>query len=768
MLSFWGSFPGLIAMGSGRHILQALMLFTFLGAAVVAEDTATDQELKASRSELDLTVWSQEVAAQAYEQTIVKMWDALRGANDQLKTLSQVPLTSLTMGRAQPAESLDQGVQRIEFSPPQQTLDRADWLALIKEWDARGFRLVESEWHHSNFSRDEGRAVSTIDFVLHVVRDANQSSDPIRVVLRGKMRIEWTGSKETPVPGKVVVDKLDVLARRGQPAFQKVFMYGRRQNDVASAHPIILHDLDRNGFPEIIISRWNRLYRNFGGGKFQEEILCAHPIPLAECALVADVTDNGAADLVSVDKLGRVVVFEGNSEGKFEKPHRIVCQEKMPGALAMTCGDIDLDGDIDLFVSQYKPAYLYGQMPTPYYDANDGEPAFLLRNEGEANFVDATREAGISKRNRRTYSASFFDVDSDRDLDLLVVSDYAGVDLYRNDGTGKFSEATRQLIDEPHLFGMAHTLGDYDLDGRSDIYAIGMSSTTARRLDAMQLGREDREDVQRMRSRMGYGNRMYLRRDGKYVSPSFSNQVARTGWSWGTTSFDFDLDGDEDIYVANGFRSGQSCADYCSTFWRHDIYTGSSEHDPNVASLFLESMKSLNEGKISWNGFEHNALLHNLKGRDFVNSAFLHDVACEFDARSVVGGDLDGDGRPDLIVAEYEFVGRGFVTTYHIYRNALEHDHHWIGVRLYESSPEIGGLQGATVTLESKAGRQVRQLISGDSFLSQHDDAVHFGLGENDSVEKITVELPNGKQAVLKSPEIDRYHTVHFGNTPSK
>ena len=108
------------------------------------------------------------------------------------------------------------------------------------------------------------------------------------------------------------------------------------------------------------------------------------------------------------------------------------------------------------------------------------------------------------------------------------------------------------------------------------------------------------------------------------------------------------------------------------------------------------------------------------------------------------------------------------MTTYHIYRNALEHDHHWIGVRLYESSPEIGGLQGATVTLESKAGRQVRQLISGDSFLSQHDDAVHFGLGENDSVEKITVELPNGKQTVLKSPEIDRYHTVHFGNTPSE
>ena len=750
--------------GTLRSIFVVLVFCT--GAA--AQSPEMHQQLKEERSKLDRTVWSQEITAQQHEQWIVRFWDDLRSRENTLETLSQLPISTMAIGQVQTVEALDMGIRRIEFSPPQKKLERADWIALLQTFEKQGLKLLESEWHHSDFSVDQDQAVSTVDFVLHVTRELNRREQNARLVLRGKMRIWWSTSATDPAPDKVSIDELDVLIRQGRPSFEKVFSYARRRGDVASAHPIILYDLDGNGFPEIIISRWNRVYRNLGRGKFREEILCSHPIPLSECALIADVTSDGAADLVSIDKQGQVVVFEGNAEGRFDQRHRVACKAKMPGALAITCGDIELDGDIDLFVTQYKPAYLYGQMPTPYYDANDGQPAFLLRNQGNGEFVDATDEAGITKRHRRSYSASFCDLDLDRDLDLLVVSDYAGVDIYRNNGAGRFTEATKQFIDEPHLFGMAHTLGDYDIDGNVDIYAIGMSSTTARRLDAMNLGREDRPDVQRMRSKMGFGNRMYVKRDGGYRSPPFAAQVARTGWSWGTTSFDFDLDGDEDIYVANGFRSGQSCADYCSTFWRHDIYTGNSTHNPNVASLFVESMRELNAGQISWNGYEHNALLQNLNGRRFANTAFLHGVACEFDARSVVGGDLDGDGRPDLIVAEYQFVGRGFVTIYHVFRNVLQNDNHWIGVRLRESSETRGGLQGATVTLKAGGRRQVRQLVTGDSFLAQHDNSVHFGLGKDHSVDRITVQLPNGREAVLTDPQVDQYHEVQFAGPRKK
>ena len=61
-----------------------------------------------------------------------------------------------------------------------------------------------------------------------------------------------------------------------------------------------------------------------------------------------------------------------------------------PEAAAITAGDVDGDRDLDLWVTQYKPGYRQGQMPTPYYDANDGEPSFLLLNDGRGHFTDAT------------------------------------------------------------------------------------------------------------------------------------------------------------------------------------------------------------------------------------------------------------------------------------------------------------------------------------------------------------------------------------------
>src|SRR5947207_15125749 len=93
----------------------------------------------------------------------------------------------------------------------------------------------------------------------------------------------------------------------------------------------------------------------------------------------------------------------------------------------MTCGDIDADGDLDVFLAQYEEPYANGTTPNPYYDANDGNPCYLLLNDGHGNFNDATIGSGLEKkRQRRSYSASFADLDDDGALDLVVVSDFAG------------------------------------------------------------------------------------------------------------------------------------------------------------------------------------------------------------------------------------------------------------------------------------------------------------------------------------------------------
>jgi hypothetical protein len=318
------------------------------------------------------------------------------------------------------------------------------------------------------------------------------------------------------------------------------------------------------------------------------------------------------------------------------------------------------------------------------------------------------------------------------------------------------------------MFGMAHTFGDYDLDGDLDFYVIGMSSTTARRLDQMGLRREDKAEANEMRMVMGYGNRMFLREGDGWVTAPFNADVARTGWSWGTSSFDFDNDGDRDIFVANGHVSGQSTQDYCTAFWRHDIYTDDSSADLARASVFQLMMDPLQEAQISWNGYEHKVLFMNEHGTGFTNISFLLGTAFEYDARAVVTDDLDADGRVDLLVVESK-AGGPTDSEYilHVYRNQLDGSGNWVGVRLRE---EGGGISpvGATVTVETASGTQKVRLVTGDSYSSQHATTAHFGLGGLTAVEAIEVRWPNGTTRRLEHPGINQYHAVASQSVPTQ
>jgi hypothetical protein len=328
------------------------------------------------------------------------------------------------------------------------------------------------------------------------------------------------------------------------------------------------------------------------------------------------------------------------------------------------------------------------------------------------------------------------------------------VDVYENDGEGLFREVTTTWIDEPHNFGMSHVIDDFDGDGAMDFFVTGMGSTTARRLDALGLGPPDRPKHNRMRGIMGYGNRMYLSRGGCFVEPSFRDQVARTGWSWGVTSFDFDNDGDRDIYVGNGHISGSSAQDYCSVFWRHDIYAGGSAPDAVLAQVFSDAHRQFGQTG-SWNGFEHNCLLMNNAGRGFDEIGFLMGVAYEFDTRGIVADDIDADGLVDLLIVQRP-VGRPAIL--HVVRNRVAEPGNWIGVRLTDE-PHLA-TQGARVAVVAGMRTQVRQVVSGDSFNGQHAATIHWGLGRIDQVDRIEVRWPDGTVRALRQPSINTYHDV--------
>ena len=736
----------------------------------------TLRELIAQRETLDRTIWRPEVLAQRYGIVFVRLWDELRAASDRYDVLKRFPFERLLLGTPRQPQERAHGIYVTRCEEPSKEFSPADWRQLLDTFRGYGLEVVETEWHHVKFDPGAppgagtppgGRpARSEFEMVVHV---ANAQR---RIVVRGRLAVEWSNARDErgqPIPSTIDASSIELVDRRGEAPFKERFTVDLVREDPKApprGHPLIVYDIDGDGLSEIILAGWNRLYRNRGGGKFEWEPFCRFPRRIAQAGILADFTGDGHADFICADRDRRLYIYEADSSGRLSTRSRPCWSGKLDHPSVFSAGDYDRDGDLDVWLAQYRSAYTDGSMPTPIYDANDGHPAFLLRNDGQANFTDVTEEAGLAaKRFRRTYSSSFLDLDDDHDLDLLVVSDFSGIDVYLGDGKGRFTDVTESLVDERHTAGMAHTIADFDLDGALDFYVIGMSSATVARLDGLGLGRKDLPDPQRMRGALAYGNRMYLSRSvpvgtTRFAAPSFKASVAHTGWSWGTTSLDFDNDGDPDLYVASGHISGRTALDYCTDFWRHDVYLGSAEPDPDLEAYFRWALGALSRGEISWNGFEHDALLMNDGGKDFFEVGFPMGVAFEFDARGVVSDDLDGDGRLDLIVTEQRTAQlRTERQVLHVIQNKLPATGHWIGIRLRE---EGGGFSpiGAKVTVKSDRGRQVGQIVTGDSFLSQHSTTLHFGLGEIDRVEWVEVRWVNGTVKRFPNPRIDRYHSV--------
>ena len=203
--------------------------------------------------------------------------------------------------------------------------------------------------------------------------------------------------------------------------------------------------------------------------------------------------------------------------------------------------------------------------------------------------------------------------------------------------------------------------------------------------------------------------------------------------------------------------SGSSAKDYCTKFWCHDLYTGSSKANPVLNEFYKSELGSKLGREFSWNGFEHNALFLNRSGTGFENVAFLCGAAQEFDARSVVSDDLDGDGAVDLAVVEYRTDTMS--QRLHVLRNQSASPGHWIGVRL-PSGPGSPSPEGAVISVRGGGRVRVRAIVTGDSFTAQHARSAHFGLGKTAEVDSVEIAWPSGQVTRLEHPAADRYHDV--------
>lgn len=759
-----------------RVAAAALVMLGIVGAAVLfvartAEDPRADAEHRANellveRATLDESVWADERLAQGHEATFVSLWDALRAAEDKFDVLAGFEFDEIEIGEPDESRELIDGIFLADLGASPRTLDRQQWIAVLDELNARGFRLVQSEWHHATFEIDTaGRGVSTFNVVLYATNAARSE----RYQITGPIRIGWSDKKNTSghfVPASIDATDLSVVWRRGQPTFEEVQLAEFSQETSS----LLGYDLDDDGLTDLVYPADNRLFWNRGDFRFEQESLVRYVLPsfsVLHRGVFADFTGDGRVDYLTVGGLEGtnplrygLFLYEQDDSRRFSTPPWGAADPDEVGLLvpsSFAVGDVDGDHDLDVYIGQYKNPYESGQFPEPYYDANDGYPAYLLLNRGDGHFLNASDEAGLTaKRFRRNYGSSLVDLDDDGDLDLLTTNDFAGIGLYFNDGRGRFTDVTNSAVDVATNFGMSHTFADFNIDGRLDFYVTGMASTTARRLEQMGLMHPDKQEHTRKRMEIGYGNRMYLAdASGRYRQPAFRDSIARSGWTWGVAAFDVNNDSYPDIYAANGHISGSSATDYCTRFWTHDIYAGSRE-DRAQMMVFANELAAVRRGEMSWNGFEHNHLFLNLHGQDFANIAFLMGVAMEDDSRAVIADDFDADGRVDLVVSSRSNVTN--LIRLHLFRNRGEYDNHWIGVRL-RGAPGLSPL-GARITVVHGDSRQTAAIVTGDSFKAQHASVKHFGLGTHDAVESVEVRWPNGKVTRLSQPAIDRYHTM--------
>lgn len=715
--------------------------------------------IEAERTQIDHTVFAQELLAERHEDVFITLWDNLRAADNAADVLAKFGFGELVLGQSGEPGSAEHDIQVTQLGAPGRQFTTATWQEWIQKLQLDGYQLVQSEWRHAQFHPGRDGARSVIAMTLHVANPARKE----RWVVRGNLGVHWKSDRRgQPFPERLDATTLELLTRRGEPLFERLLSTNVPTDlNPVFIDPLIVHDLNGDGLSEIILASQNRLYWNRGAGQFQASQICQHPVPALQAAVMADFTGDGFADLLGVDR-ETLLLFAREPRGTFLSPPQRIpfTPVELPNAFVITAGDVEGDGDLDVWLAQYKLPYVAGQMPTPYYNANDGFPSFLLLNDGQGQFRDATAESGLSqKRFRRTYSASFVDLDSDGDLDLLVVSDFAGVDLYYNNGRGHFTDVTASVLDETAAFGMGHTFGDFNGDGLLDFLVIGMNSYTAQRFDQLGLSPVGSPEHQAMRSKMAYGNRLFFQGSGGWRQGPLSDQVARSGWSWGVSSFDSDNDGDLDFYIANGHKSRRSAKDYDTQFWCHDIYVATSSHDPALDAYFRAVGNRLYGNGQSYGGYEKNRLFLNQNGRAFLEVGFLAGLAMEEDCRNVVSDDLDGDGRLDLLVTTLE-VWPQDRQSLHIFRNQIAAVGNWVGVRLREGGSACSPV-GAKVTLITPNGhQQVRHLVTGDSFRSQHPSMAHFGLGTISQVDQIEIRCPNGHVQHLQNPALNQFHSV--------
>lgn len=533
--------------------------------------------------------------------------------------------------------------------------DRVDlWRPMLDEisfFEHAKFKIISGDHPDGNMLRYEAKG--GFEALARMKSDQWRSFE-------GRMELTWehsrtdsgrgwqiTGWKTTEMnwrasPRRLFVEALDTAIHESQEAsmLRRSLHYEAtvkhyREGTKQLPHPyfapisanqkegIAVADVNGDGFDDIYITMRlgkNMLLVNQGDGTFLEQA-ASFKLDLpghTPCALFADFDNDGDQDVILGRSLLKTSYLENRQGVFFQHP----IPKFMPMAvLSMAAADYNMDGLLDVYVCTYRPAAPAGASPAggvaqskddefdwpdEFFDINLareyrlrvsehrkrkggtvldqlGPPNVLLVNRGGGRFEPAPENDTVGIW-RNSMQATWGDYNRDGRPDLYIANDWGLDVLFRNDESGGFTDITTQAGVTAYGYAMGASWGDYDNDGQDDLYVSNMYSEPGRRITKQIPG------LEKMFIESAAGNWLYRRVDnGKFEQvaglepPSMT--VMNAGWSWGGCFADFDNDCFLDLYVLNGYftapKEHSSGLDLESNLWRTMVRTDENLSRPS-------------------------------------------------------------------------------------------------------------------------------------------------------------------------------------------
>ncbi len=443
------------------------------------------------------------------------------------------------------------------------------------------------------------------------------------------------------------------------------------------------------------MSPHNVLYRNDGDGTFTDVTKAAGVGSTAygTGATVGDYDNDGDLDLY-VTNFGEDQLYQNQGDGTFKDVTKEAGVGNQEWGTSCVFVDIDNEGHLDIYVANYakynpeedKPCDERGVQvycgPHAYPAVHDT----IFLSNGDRTFTD------VSKRYRPSDLApmhglgvTFGDYDGDGDMDLYVANDQDPNFLFQNDGKGKFLEVA--LISGvcyndmgKEEAGMGTDFGDYNNDEKLDITVSNYQTET---------------------------NTLYHNHDSSFfidrTIPSGIAEITHGYLGWGIKFFDYDNDGYQDIFVANGHLM-----DNISVLEKHVSYP------------------------------QKNLLFRNLGDGTFANVLSDTDgLSLKKVSRGAAIGDYDNDGDLDILVTNCN-------QRADLLQNTVGNRNNWIQIQLDGLKSNRSGF-GAKIKVVTGDHVQYREVHSGGSYLSFHDIRAHFGVGKVEQIDVLEVRWPSGQ-----------------------